>query len=81
MASGKPIVATGVGGNPALIDDGVNGLLVPAGQPEELAKALLRLVRDDALRKRIGEANRSKTAQEYSVHAMAARYERLYALG
>jgi glycosyltransferase involved in cell wall biosynthesis len=81
MAAGKPVVATKVGGNPALIEDGVNGFLVPAGQPAELALALLRLAKDGRLRERIGEVNRKKAVEEYSIEAMAASYERLYAAG
>jgi sugar transferase (PEP-CTERM/EpsH1 system associated) len=78
MASGKPVVATRVGGNPALIEEGVNGFLVPAGQPAELAGALLRLARDGALRERLGANNRFRTAREYSIQAMVEQYERLY---
>jgi glycosyltransferase involved in cell wall biosynthesis len=79
MAAGNPVVATRVGGNPSLIEEGVNGFLVPAGQPKELALALLRLAKDARLRERIGEVNKKKAEKEYSIQAMAANYERLYA--
>jgi glycosyltransferase involved in cell wall biosynthesis len=56
MAAGLPVVATGVGGLPDAVQDGVHGLLVPAGRPDLLAQALLRVLGDDDLRKRMAEA-------------------------
>lgn len=79
MAAGKPVVATRVGGNPALIEDGINGFLVPACNPAELALPLLRLTRDEELRERIGAVNKKKAAEIYSIQAMTASYESLYA--
>jgi sugar transferase (PEP-CTERM/EpsH1 system associated) len=78
MAAGIPVVATRVGGNPALIEEGVNGFLVSADHQEGLAQALLRLVRDESLRKRIGAINRKKAEEEHSIQSMTARYEKLY---
>jgi len=49
-ASGVPVVSTNVGGVPFLVTDGVNGLLVPPGQPEAMAVAVLRLLDDPSLR-------------------------------
>lgn len=79
MAAGKPVVATRVGGTPALVDDGVSGLLVAPGAPSELAAALLRLVEDAELRRRLGEAGRAAVSRNYSLEAMTHRYELLYA--
>lgn len=56
MAAGLPVVATAVGGNPELVEDGVNGRLVPVGNTSALADALLELVEDDGLRHRMGSA-------------------------
>lgn len=78
MAAGKPVVATRVGGNPAIIEEGVNGFLVPVSDPAELALALLRLIHDEALRRSMGTANRAKAAREFGIRAATARYERLY---
>jgi glycosyltransferase involved in cell wall biosynthesis len=58
MAHGLPIVATAVGGIPELVKHGESALLVPPGDPDALAAALARLLRDPALRRTIGEAAR-----------------------
>jgi glycosyltransferase involved in cell wall biosynthesis len=55
MAAGLPIVASDVAGVPSLIADGVNGLLVPPGDPAAIADALDRLLRDGALRRQVVE--------------------------
>jgi glycosyltransferase involved in cell wall biosynthesis len=56
LAVGTPVVATAVGGVPEVVRDGENGLLVPAGSPEEVARALTRIVEDQELRKRLQAA-------------------------
>src|SRR4029453_15303804 len=56
MASGIPIVATRVGGNPELIDDGVTGRLVPATNAETMATAILGYFDDPTLGRRHGRA-------------------------
>jgi sugar transferase (PEP-CTERM/EpsH1 system associated) len=78
MASGKPVVVTNVGGNPAIVEQGVNGFLVPAGEPESLAQALLKLADDPALRQSMAAANINKVTEHYSIQAMARHYEALY---
>src|SRR5574340_951244 len=60
MAAGLPIVATRVGALPELIQEGVNGLLVPPGEAPALAEALLRLLREEALAGRLGQAARAR---------------------
>lgn len=54
MAFGKPIVAAAAGGATDLVENEVNGLLVPAHNPEQLANALARLLNDEALRSALG---------------------------
>ena len=60
LAAGVPCVATSVGAMPELIDDGISGLLVPPGNASALAKAVERILSDDALAKRLGEFGRQK---------------------
>jgi glycosyltransferase involved in cell wall biosynthesis len=53
LCLGLPVVASRVGGNPELLHDGADGLLVPPGDPERLADALVALASDAALRRRL----------------------------
>lgn len=62
MAAALPVVATKVGGVTELVDESC-GILVPAGDPKELACAVERLVADPELRSRLGRAGRSKALQ------------------
>jgi len=78
MAAGRPIVATTVGGNPELIVDGETGLLVPPENPDALAAAILKLIRDPALARRLGEAARRRVEREYTLEGMVHRLEELY---
>jgi glycosyltransferase involved in cell wall biosynthesis len=60
MARGRPVVASEVGGVPELVEHGLNGLLVPPGQAEELARAMLALIRDPARLQRMSTAARER---------------------
>lgn len=79
MAAGKPVVASRVAGIPDVVTDGVNGLLVPPGDPAALAEAFHRLGADPALRARLGEAARRTAAARLGWGAAAARFEECYA--
>jgi glycosyltransferase involved in cell wall biosynthesis len=68
LAAGVPVVASAVGGIPSWLEDGETGLLVPRGDVDELAAALLRLLGDDELRLRLGEHGRV-AATRYSLDA------------
>jgi glycosyltransferase involved in cell wall biosynthesis len=77
MAFGLPTVATNVGTTPNIIRDGENGLLVRTD--EEWLEALERLIRNPALRRRLGEAARRDAVDKYSTRAVAAEYRRVLA--
>jgi glycosyltransferase involved in cell wall biosynthesis len=79
MATGLPVVTTRVGGTPALIDDEVNGLLVPPADPHALAKAIIHVVEDPALAARLGAAARATAQARFSLDRMLGRIETLYA--
>jgi glycosyltransferase involved in cell wall biosynthesis len=77
MAFGLPVVATDVGTTPRVVRDGKTGILVRT--EEEWLEALERLVRDPALRRRLGEAGREDAVRKYSTRAVAADYRRVIA--
>ncbi len=78
MAARLPVIATAVGGTPELIADGKTGLLVPPKAPEALARALARVLDDDDLARRLGNAARRFVEQELSVARMARSFAALY---
>ncbi len=69
-AFGCPVVASRVGGIPTSVEDGVDGLLVPPGDPEALANALRRLAEDRSLRQRLITAGQER-ARRTTVEALA----------
>lgn len=79
MACGCVPVATDVGGNPELVDEGANGLLVPAQDSAALAAGLARLVRDPLLRECMAEAALARSRSQFSLDGMIAAYGALYA--
>lgn len=78
MACGLPVVATKVGGIPEVVQDGVNGALVPASNPPALAAALEAYVADHARVSEHGSAARLHIERHYSVAAMVGAYTALY---
>lgn len=78
MASGLPVVATSVGGNPELVQDGVNGFLVPGRDHRALAEKLCILLNNDRLRKDMGEQGRRIIARSYDWPRVIDRYESFY---
>jgi glycosyltransferase involved in cell wall biosynthesis len=74
MALGTAIVASRVGGLIEVIEQGVNGFLVPAGDPVALASAIRKLRDDPELRMRYGESARRTQQARYSLEAMTLRY-------
>jgi colanic acid/amylovoran biosynthesis glycosyltransferase len=60
MALEIAVVSTSVGGIPEIIDNGINGMIVPPRDEHRLANALEELARDEALRRRLGRAARKK---------------------
>jgi glycosyltransferase involved in cell wall biosynthesis len=78
MAAGLPVVVTRVGGNPGIVDDGVNGLMVEPGDPKALAAALGRVLRDRALGRALGEEGRRRVAERHDIERVAARTYSLF---
>jgi glycosyltransferase involved in cell wall biosynthesis len=74
----KPLVITPVSGAVDVIEDEVNGLLIPARDPDAIAAAMQRLAADGSLRRRLGEAGRSFVERNLSVGKIIPEYENLY---
>jgi glycosyltransferase involved in cell wall biosynthesis len=74
LAAGLPMLVTDVGGNAEAVPEGVAGLVVPAKAPEALARALVRLATDPALRARMGEAARARAACLYGLESCVRHY-------
>jgi len=84
MACRKAIVGTRAGGIPEVVDEGRTGLLVEPRDPHQLADAILRLIQDEAMRKRMAEAGYARVRERFTVERMvadtAAVYSRLAAV-
>jgi glycosyltransferase involved in cell wall biosynthesis len=78
MASGRPVVATAVGGNPELVVDGKTGLLVPPNDPEAMAAAITKLLREPELRQQMGRAGRQRVEEQFSLAVMVRNYAKVY---
>jgi sugar transferase (PEP-CTERM/EpsH1 system associated) len=78
MASGLPVIATRVGGNPELVVDGETGRLVPARDAARLSSALNELALDERRRRRFGEASLKRVLAEFSIDSMVVRYQQVY---
>lgn len=70
MAAGIACVGTSAGGIPEAIEDGLTGLVVPPRDPESLAAAIVRLLKDQVLRRRMGEAGLARARGLFSVERM-----------
>jgi D-inositol-3-phosphate glycosyltransferase len=77
MACGTPVVASQVGGLAFLVQDGVTGYTVPADEPDELARRLTVLLRDESLRQQMGQ-QAVRVAQDYAWDKIARRLLPVY---
>jgi len=78
MAMGKPVIASRVGGLPELISEGETGLLVPPGDSNSLADAIVKLVENRSLAKKLGFNGRRKVKEQFSVEKNVRKIERVY---
>ena len=78
MATGLPVVATAVGGNPELVQDGVTGSLVPPNDPPRMAEKICAYAEDPALCRRHGEAGRARIDREFHMDSMVNAYMSVY---
>jgi len=78
MAAGVPVVSTAVGGVGELLANDTTGLLAPAGDASALADALIRLVSDEGLRRRLASAAQQRANAHFSETQMIEHYQRIY---
>lgn len=78
MAAGVPTVASRVGGNGEIVEDGQTGLLFESEDEPALADRLVKLVRDPKRRVELGRAGQERVMREFSMGAMLRKYEALY---
>jgi glycosyltransferase involved in cell wall biosynthesis len=78
MSAGVPVVASRLSGIPELVEDEVNGLLVPSRDAAALAEALRRLHEDPLLRRTLGLNGREKVVEEFDVRKNAAELVRRF---
>lgn len=77
MAAGKPVVSTRVGSVPEQIDEGKTGFLVEPGDWEAMGERITRLLKDQDLKKKMGQASYDKVVQRYSLEQMIGGTENL----
>lgn len=75
---GKPVVVTSVGSVPEIVDEGVTGLIVPTRDPKALADAIVRLMKDETLRKQMGANAYKKLKTDLSWDRIAERTIEVY---
>jgi glycosyltransferase involved in cell wall biosynthesis len=78
MAARRPVVSSAIGGTDELIDDGVDGLLVPPGDSGALAAALRRLLSDRELRETLAGRAGERAERDFAPQGMARRVESIY---
>jgi glycosyltransferase involved in cell wall biosynthesis len=78
MERARPVIAADIGGLGELVVDGETGLLVPPGEAEPLAEALVELARDPHRRRAMGEAGRRRALEHFAEHRSVERTELLY---
>jgi sugar transferase (PEP-CTERM/EpsH1 system associated) len=78
MATGLPVVATSVGGNPELVVDGVTGTLAPPQDAASMAQAIEQYLLQPQLMHKHGQAGRKRIEMEFSMEAMVNKYMAVY---
>lgn len=78
MAMGKPVIGTTVGGIPEVIDDGVNGYLIPPRDADACAERIVELIQNPARRAEMGRAGRARVEKEFSFEGMLDQVEAVY---
>jgi glycosyltransferase involved in cell wall biosynthesis len=78
MAAGLPVIVTGVGGIPDVVQDGVNGLVLDTPASDEIADAIRRLRHNPVLRAQLGDKNRAEAWEKYESGSMSSGIAVIY---
>ncbi|RJQ76883.1 MAG: glycosyltransferase family 1 protein [Desulfobacteraceae bacterium] len=78
MAYGIPPIVTNAGGNPELVENGVSGIVVQPGRPQEIAQAVLRLYEDPSMLKQMGQKARERIGKCFRIESTIEQTLRLY---
>lgn len=78
MAAGLPVIATGVGGIPEVIENNRSGIIVPTADPGAIYSSIHRLISDPELRDSMGEAGRKRVVEKFDVKKNILQLERIY---
>ena len=78
MAVSRPVVATNVGGNSEVIIEDETGILVPPKDPEKMAQAIIKILQNPDLAKKMGEAGRQMVEEKFTLDGMVHEYESIY---
>jgi glycosyltransferase involved in cell wall biosynthesis len=78
MALELPVIVTGVGGMPEVIEDGVNGWVVPPSNPAKLAESMIRAVTNSSLAEQLGQAGRASLAKGLTLEMQSSAIRQMY---
>ena len=78
MSAEVPVVASNVGGLPEVVESGETGFLDPEGNLDALVPSVLKLLEDEALRRRFGRAGRKVAREKFEVDRVVERYRKVY---
>ncbi len=78
MSAGRAVIATKTGGNPELVSHGDTGLVVDVGDSASVSDSVLKLLRDDQLREKMGIAGRRRMKEFFSMERIIPQYRQMY---
>ena len=80
MALSKPVIVTNSGGNPELVQDGVNGFLIPVNDYKYCSDLIKKFINDDTLKFNMGKAGNEIVKKKFSIEEMKNQYLKVYNL-
>jgi glycosyltransferase involved in cell wall biosynthesis len=78
MALSKPVIATSGGGTPELVEESINGFIIPPYNPTELEKKIVYLLDNEDLRKSMGKASFLITCNKFNIDRMGKEFFNAY---